>query len=266
MNDNKTPRPLILVSNDDGYYAGGIKELTRIAGDYGDVLVVAPATHQSGQASAITISVPVVAHKVEEREGFIGYSVVGTPADCAKLAIDQCLGGRMPDLVLSGINHGFNSGNSVIYSGTMGVVFEGLFHGIHSVAFSYGSYGQHTDFSPCEPVVRHVIERVLAQGLPPHVCLNVNIPLVEHATDLKGVKVTRGALGRWQGEFEHRVNPFGEDYYWITGDFVEEDPNDTLNDTYWLKRGWVSVTPVHADQTDYEAMDTIAALVGNKDN
>lgn len=254
---------MILISNDDGIHAKGLEVLTRIALEFDNVVVAAPSMHHSGKASAITLDTPIRTTVVERSERLTRYSVMGTPADCAKVALDQLLRQTPPRLLLSGINHGLNSGNSAIYSGTMGVAFEGLFHDVPSVAFSYGSFAPDADFSPCEPFIKHVIERVLAQGLPKNVCLNINFPALAPGETYPGYKITRGALGKWKDEFEHRVDPHGRDYYWITGYYAASDPYDRLNDTYWLDRGWISVTPVHADQTDYESMPTVDTLLAS---
>ena len=193
--------------------------------------------------------------KVAQEQGYTAYLATGTPADCVKLALSQLMADNMPDLVLAGINHGYNSGLNTLYSGTMACVFEGILHGVPSVAFSFGDYSSDADTSVCEPVVKHVTERVLKGGLPKDVCLNVNIP------KFKGMKVTTGDMGRWVNEWERRVDPTGRDYYWLTGEFEIADKNEGLTDYYWLERGFVTVTPTHVDQTDYESMSQIADLL-----
>ena len=251
-------RPLIFVSNDDGYNAEGIKTLIKVAMDYGDVIVAAPLNHQSGKASSITTLDPMRAIKKEEREGLTCYAVMGTPADCAKLGLGVLTGGRKVDLVLSGINHGLNHGNSVLYSGTMGVVFEGIMAGIPSVAFSFDNFSPDATFDTCVPVMRHVIAKVMTQGLPQGVCLNVNIPNCER---IEGIKTAITAPGAWTNTWDHRTAPHGFDYYWMLGEYVEKDPDDSRTDAYWLRRNYVTVTPVHIDQTDYEAMSKVDELL-----
>lgn len=246
-------RPLILVSNDDGYRAKGIASLIAIASDYGDVVAVAPASHQSGKSSAITVDVPLRARVVSEREGVKVYMVNGTPVDCVKLAFD-CLLPKMPDLVLSGINHGFNSGNSVIYSGTMGVVFEGSFRGVPSVGFSYGVYTEDADFSPCEVWIRRVIEKTMRDGLPEGVCLNVNFPACE---EILGIKTVKASNGYWREEFEERIDPHGRPYYWLTGKYFDAEPDSPATDNYWLDRGYATVVPCRADQTAYDQISQL---------
>lgn len=241
-----TDKKLILVSNDDGYNAKGIKCLVEWASRYGYVYCVAPAEHQSGKSSAITIDTPLRATTVEKTDSYTIIKVNGTPTDCAKLALNSLLP-RRPDLLLSGINHGYNAGNSVIYSGTMGVVFEGCFQKVPSVGFSFSEFAADADFSVCEPVVCNVIERVLAQGLPTGIGLNVNIPNAQGG--VKGVKITVAAQGRWVEEFEKRIDPFGRDYYWITGHFENDDADNAAADFYNLERGYATITPCTPEQT-----------------
>ena len=257
--DNK--KPLILISNDDGYHYNGIRSLIQVAQRYGDVFVAAPAVHQSGKSSAITLDAPVRAHLVERREGFTAYEINGTPADCVKLAISQLMRDRQPDLVLAGINHGYNMGISSLYSGTMACVYEGIMHGVPSVAFSYGVFTRDADTDVCIPLVEQVLPRVIEGGLPQGVCLNVNIPPITAEQPLKGLKVTISDLGRWVNEWEKREHPMGGDYYWMTGDYEMIDDNDDRTDMYWLHRGYATVTPCHIDQTDYQSLGQIADLL-----
>ena len=257
--DNK--KPLILISNDDGYHYNGIRSLIQVAQRYGDVFVAAPAVHQSGKSSAITLDAPVRAHLVERREGFTAYEINGTPADCVKLAISQLMRDRQPDLVLAGINHGYNMGISSLYSGTMACVYEGIMHCVPSVAFSYGVFTRDADTDVCIPLVEQVLPRVIEGGLPQGVCLNVNIPPITAEQPLKGLKVTISDLGRWVNEWEKREHPMGGDYYWMTGDYEMQDDNDDRTDMYWLRRGYATVTPCHIDQTDHQSLGQIADLL-----
>lgn len=254
----KETRPFIFVSNDDGYNAAGINTLIKVAMEYGDVLVAAPLNHQSGKASSITTYDPLRAIKKEEREGLQSYAVMGTPSDCAKLGLGVLTAGRKVDLVLSGINHGLNHGNSVLYSGTLGVVFEGVMAGIPSIAFSFDNYSPDAEFDSCIPVLRHVIGKVMNEGMPHGICLNVNIPHSEH---LEGIKTAITAPGAWTNTWDHRTAPHGFDYYWMLGEYVETNPNDNRTDAYWLRRNYVTVTPVHIDQTDYESMEQVDKLL-----
>lgn len=253
----KTPRPLIFVGNDDGYTAAGIKYLAALAREYGDVFMVAPSTHQSGKSSALTVDLPLRATLVSQQPGETVYHVNGTPADCIKLALSQLMP-RRPDIVLSGINHGYNSGNSAIYSGTMGIVFEGAFLGVPSIGFSYGDYTASPDFSACEPIVRHMIELAVAGKLPSDICYNVNIPRCEQVA---GVKTVAAAMGRWVNEFEGRTDPHGRNYYWLTGSYEPNEPGNESHDLYWLQRGYATVVPCRADQTAHDAIASISELL-----
>ena len=255
MDDNK--RPLILISNDDGIDFAGIKTLTRVARKLGDVVVAAPLHHQSGKSSAITIITPLRSRKVHEEPGLVMWCVDGTPVDCVKLAINNLMDGRKPDLILSGINHGANMGVSTTYSGTMGIVFEGSIHHIPGVAFSLDDFSPAADFSPCEPIIERIVRRVMEQGLPKGVCLNVNFPKGE----IKGIKATTTSMGHWTAEYEQRVDPFGQDYYWLTGEYVSDDDADDTADHYWLQRGYVSVTPCQVDQTARAALTQVEQLL-----
>lgn len=243
-------RPLIFIGNDDGFRSGGLAALIEVASRYGDVVAVAPYEHQSGKASAITVDTPLRVHRIKADLHTVVYSVNGTPVDCAKLALNRLLP-RKPDLLLSGINHGYNSGNSVIYSGTMGVVFEGTFRGVPSVGLSYGDYMPDADFTPCLPIVEQVIEEALAGGIAPGVCLNVNIPKCDK---VKGVKRVRSARGYWKEEFEERTDPHGRTYYWLTGSYHNQEPDDPETDLYWLDRDYATIVPCRPDLTAYDQL------------
>ena len=256
--DNK--RPLFLISNDDGYQYNGISSLIKVAQRYGDVFVAAPAEHQSGKSSAISLDRPVRAHLLEQREGYTAYEITGTPADCVKLAISQLMTDRKPDYVLAGINHGYNMGISTLYSGTMACAYEGIMHGVPAVAFSYGLHGRDTDASVCEPLVDQVLQRVLQGKLPQGVCLNVNIPPMTEEP-VKGLKVTISDLGRWVNEWEKHKHPMGGDYWWMTGNYEMLDDDDDMTDMYWLRRHYATVTPCHIDQTDHQSLGAISDLL-----
>lgn len=252
-------RPLILISNDDGLHYKGIKTLIEIARPLGDVVVVAPLHHQSGKSNAITIVSPLRAYKTIDEEGYTVWQVDGTPTDCVKLALDQLLGGRKPDLVLSGINHGYNAGISTIYSGTIGVVLEAVLRHIPAIAFSSGSIKREIDFGPCREIIGDIIGNAMEDlDALRNVCLNVNMPADRQ---LEGVKLTTTAMGHWQNEYDHRVDPHGGDYYWLQGNYVSDNPDDDKSDIYWLTRGWVTVTPLHVDQTAFRSFADMSSLL-----
>lgn len=246
-------RPLILISNDDSYRANGIKYLTEIARSYGDVIVAAPEVPQSGKSSAITMEQPLRTRLVHQEDGLTIYAINGTPADCIKLALHDLVP-RTPDFVLSGINHGYNAGNSIIYSGTMGAVFEGAFAGIPSIGFSLGSHDQSLDLTPCEPIVRKGIELIMNYKFEKGVCFNVNIPPCEK---ILGLKPAVNARGKWEHEYEKRIDPFGKPYYWTTGKFVPSNPDNKMNDVYMLEQGYATIAPCLADQTHHASLSLL---------
>jgi len=247
---------LILVSNDDGVAAKGLKTLIDVASRFGKVIVVAPAEAMSGMSHAITIKTPLRAKRMQKSPSLEIYSCQGTPVDCVKLALNQLLHGKTPDLILSGINHGSNSSSSVVYSGTMAVAMEGCINQVPSAGFSLLSYDPDADFTAAGEVVKKVIENILENGLPSEVCLNVNIPYVS-SEEIRGVKVCRQTKGMWKEEFVKRVDPHQGEYYWLTGYYLnmEEDSEDT--DEYALAHNYVSVVPVKVDLTDYPSIPEI---------
>lgn len=251
-------QPLILITNDDGYQAGGIKALAGVARDYGQVVVCAPLTMQSGKSNAVTVYDPLRALPVSQEPGMTVLAVNGTPTDCVKLALGDLLDGRTPTLVLSGINHGFNLGTNTLYSGTMGAAFEAAIHHLPAVALSYGCYDPDADFTQCLPIVRQMIELALAKGLPKDVCLNVNIPKVD---EIKGIKVTTTAMGYWVGEYERRVDPHQMPYYWAAGSYAPDDPADESTDVWATNHGYVAVTPCRADQTARQDLVAIGEML-----
>ena len=219
-------RPLILIVNDDGINAPGIRKLISIMNDFGEVVVVAPDGPQSGKSHAITIEDTIRCDKVKIDDGpQEEYSCSGTPVDCVKIALNKLLT-RKPDLCVSGINHGSNSSINVIYSGTMSAAVEGSLEGIPSIGFSLLDYSHNADFSEGEEYVRKIIESILEKGLPEGVCLNVNIPKTVEGREIKGIKVCRQAKANWEEEFDERQDPKGRRYYWLTGKFVNYDKGD----------------------------------------
>ena len=180
------------------------------------------------------------------------WSCTGTPVDCVKLALDQILVDRKPDLILGGINHGDNSSVNNHYSGTMGIAYEGCMKYIPSIAFSSCDYDPNADLSYLRDYVRLIVKKVLADGLPKGVCLNVNFPKVEK---FAGLKVCRMGWGSWTREVEPCKHPRGFDYYWMTGHYRNDEPDATDNDQWALAHGYVTVTPSKIDVTDYEVLD-----------
>ncbi|MDX1418762.1 MAG: 5'/3'-nucleotidase SurE [Rubricoccaceae bacterium] len=252
-------RPLVLLSNDDGIDARGLAALAAALDGIGTLAVVAPAHEQSAVGHAITVRDPMRAHPwpFDNPGGPVwARAVTGTPADCVKLACQKLLP-RRPDLVVSGINHGPNTAVSVIYSGTVSAATEAAILGVPSFAVSLCSWKADADFEAAGRWARVIAERVLAEGLPVGVLLNVNVP-ARPLDALAGLEVTRQARGRWEEEFEERRDPMDRPYYWLGGRFVNlDDGRDTDLDA--VERGFVSVTPIHYDLTAYDALDRLSA-------
>lgn len=247
-------RPLILISNDDGYAAKGIQELIRFLRPLGELVVMAPDSARSGMSSAITCDQPVRYSLVSKEPGVTIYKCTGTPADCIKLATYE-LAGHLPDLVVGGINHGDNSTVNTHYSGTMGVVREGCLKGIPSVAFSLCDHAPDADFTMMEAPVKQIATEVLEHGLPDGVCLNVNFPKVK---EFRGIRISRQTRGCWNKEWEKRQRPpFGADYFWLTGELVNYEPNAEDTDQWALSRGYIAITPTTVDVTAYSFMDKL---------
>ncbi len=238
---------LILITNDDGLYAAGLKTLSEVMEDMGKVVLISTIESMSGMSQALTVKTPLRVKLLEETERRRVYACNGTPADSVKLAVNQLLE-RKPDWVVSGINHGANASVSVLYSGTMAAAIEGCLYGINSVGFSLNDFSRTADFSVCGKYIRIVMQILTAETLPPGVCLNVNIPAVPE-NEIKGIKICRQAKGNWKEEFEKRKDPMGKTYYWLTGMFQNHEPDADDTDEWALANGFVSVVPVTVDMT-----------------
>ncbi len=245
-------KPLILVTNDDGMFAPGIKALVEVASQFGEVVVVAPNSPQSGQGHAITITEPIRLHKVDVFDKILAYECSGTPVDCVKLAKQVVLKERNIDLCVSGINHGSNASINILYSGTMSAAMEASLEGINSIGFSLLDYSFDADFSGAKKFAAKIIRYALDDGFGDCNLINVNIPALPLA-QLKGMRVCKQADGRWTEEFVESEDPRGEKYYWLTGSFSvgSEDPE---TDIWALQNGYVSIVPSGHDLTHYEAI------------
>lgn len=247
-------KPVILIINDDGIYAPGLRKLIDICRKLGKVIVVAPDSPMSGMSHAITVKTPLRLKKLVEENDYVEYSCNGTPVDAMKLGEKIVVRGK-PDLVVSGINHGSNASVNIVYSGTMAAVLEASIDGIPAIGFSLLDYSHSADFTAVDDYIRTIIENVLTNGLPEGVCLNVNIPAVKKE-EIKGIKVCRQAKGRWEEEFDVRTDPHNRDYYWLTGVFMNGDAaKDT--DSWALANNYISIVPVHHDLTAHKAISMI---------
>ncbi|MBX2827036.1 MAG: 5'/3'-nucleotidase SurE [Flavobacteriaceae bacterium] len=249
-------KPLILITNDDGITAPGIRALIDVMKELGDICVVAPDSPQSGMGHAITVNDTLYVDEVIMEKGGPQkeYSCSGTPADCVKLAVNEILK-RKPDLCVSGINHGSNSSINVIYSGTMSAAVEAGTQGIPSIGFSLLDYSLTADFEPVKEYVKILAQQALIHGMPEGVVLNVNFPKLKKE-EIKGMKVCRQANAHWVEKFDKRTNPLGREYYWLAGEFVNEDKGEDT-DEWALRQGYVSVVPVQFDLTAHHAIKDI---------
>ena len=247
-------KPLILISNDDGYLAKGIQCLVDMVRTLADVLVCAPDEGRSGFACAFSATTPLRLHHRHSEQGVDIWSCNGTPVDCVKIALSQLCPKRRPSLIIGGINHGDNASVNVHYSGTMGVVLEGCMKYIPSVAFSLCDIRPNADFDPVRKLVIKITTKLLNEGLPHGVCLNVNFPLVP---SFQGVRICRMAFGTWSKEIVHCHHPKGYDYYWMTGEYTNDEPNDDTTDNWAIKHGYVAITPTKIDVTSYETIQQI---------
>lgn len=250
-----TKKPLILVTNDDGVTAPGIRALIAVMKTIGEVIVVAPDSPQSGMGHAITINSTLHLQKINIDESIDKeYSCSGTPADCVKIAINEILD-RKPDLCVSGINHGSNSSINVIYSGTMSAAIEAGIEGIPAIGFSNLNHSWETNFEASKKYAKIIAKNVLVHGLKKGVVLNVNIPDLEDSK-IKGVKICRQAKANWKEAFDKRQTPQGKDYYWLSGVFENYDDGEDT-DEWALENGYISVVPVQFDLTAHQCIQEL---------
>lgn len=253
---NISSKPLILITNDDGIFAKGIKELVKAVKDLGDVVVVAPDKAQSGKSHAVTLDLPLWYRPGKVDDDTRAFKCTGTPTDCVKIALFKILE-RKPDIILSGINHGSNSSINLLYSGTMGAAMEGAMHNIPSIGFSLLNFAPDSDFTTAGRYARIITQEVLNNNKKPNLCLNVNIPY-EDPENLKGIRVTRQSAGEWTEYFEELYHPSNHrPYYWLSGDYTNFEPNSEDTDEWALANGFVSVQPVKCDFTDYDTLESL---------
>lgn len=250
-------KPLILVTNDDGITAPGIRHLVEFMNEIGEVVVVAPNSPQSGKGHAITINSTLTFEEIHLEGPQTDFSLSGTPVDCVKFALDKILT-RRPDIVVSGINHGANSSINVIYSGTMSAAVEAGVEGLQAIGFSLLDFSWDADFTQAKKYIQQIVLGTLEKPLPAGVVLNVNIPQLPES-EIKGIKVCHQAHAKWEESFDERINPHGKKYYWLTGYFNNMDKADDADENA-LAEGYISVVPVKFDLTAHEHMDYIKSL------
>lgn len=252
MRDSKNT---ILICNDDGFRSKGINALIDMLADMARLIVCAPEEPRSGYSCAFSANIPLRLTQRRRDEGVEIWSCNGTPVDCVKIALDQFFAETKPDMIIGGINHGDNASVNAHYSGTVGIAVEGCMKYIPSVAFSLCDYRSDADFAPMRPLVRTVTQRVLDEGLPRGVCLNVNYPLTEH---YRGVKICRMAHGTWGNECAMMRHPHGYDYFWMTGRYTNDEPEAVDTDNWALTHGYAAITPTTIDLTAHEAIKLLS--------
>lgn len=256
--ENSNKRPLILITNDDGFTAPGIMALVKAVEEFGEIMVVAPDSPQSGMGHAITINNPLRIHSTHYFDNHVAYNCSGTPVDCVKIGIYK-LGkeNRKPDLVLSGINHGSNVSTNVLYSGTMSAAIEGAMSGVPSIGFSLLDYSLEADFSVAQHFVKKIVKDALENPLKEGICLNVNIPKLP-LEEIKGIKVAKQAKAFWDDTFDERADPLKKNYYWLAGEFHNYDKGEDT-DMWALDNGYVSVVPTQYDLTAHDSIQELKA-------
>lgn len=238
-------KPLILITNDDGYGSQGLEALINYVRDLGEIWCVCPTRQRSGQSMAMTINDPLLVRRQPELSGVPMFTVAGTPVDCVKLSLLNLLP-RRPDLVLAGINHGSNASINVLYSGTMGAVREACQDGLPAIGFSLTDHAPDADFSHCRQYIRRLVIDTLNHGLPRDICLNVNFPA---GIVPKGIRTTRGCHCRWSDEYRNYSSPYGQPFYWLEGEFLNLEPECAQTDQWFLDNGYATVVPVTIEST-----------------
>ncbi len=247
-------KPIILITNDDGFTAKGMQALIDTVKVFGELLIVAPDKPQSGMGHAITVNEPLRFQKTSYFKDHKGYYCSGTPVDCVKIGMYE-LGTRKPDLILSGINHGSNVSTNVLYSGTMSAAVEGALEGIPSIGFSLTDYDSNADFTASKKIVKSIVSSALKQGIKEGICLNVNIPNVS-LDQINGIKVCRQGRAFWDDTFDERTDPLGKKYYWLTGSFEDHEKSEDT-DVHFLNKNFVTIVPTQFDMTAHKAIKSI---------
>ena len=250
----------ILVTNDDGITAKGISALTEMVRPYGEVTVVAPKDPQSGMSGSVTIVTPIRLFELSREDGVTRYVCTGTPVDCVKIAMSQLFQECKPDLLVSGINHGANTSAAVLYSGTLGAAAEGVLYGIPSIGFSLATpHDPNADFSASIHFGRKILDQYLKHPASPDSYLNINIPDLPKEK-IKGIRLVRQGKGAWIKEFDKKVDPHGYPYYWLTGEFRNDEPDATDTDKNLVDQGFIAITPHRVDTTHYPEMERLCQI------
>ena len=249
----------ILVTNDDGILAPGLAALADALRPLGEIDVVAPESGQSGAAHSITFLAPLICERISSGGKEFGWSVNGSPADCVKLAVIELCQGR-PDLVVSGINAGSNRGVDVIYSGTVAAAIEAAFIGIPAIAFSLESAAGF-DFPQAGVLARQIVARAIELGVSPGTVLNVNIPRLDQGPP-RGVRVVQQSTAPWTDTYDRRTDPRGRTYFWLKGELPRESREEPETDLAALRAGYVTITPLQYDLTQYAQLEYLRGVWG----
>ena len=241
----------ILITNDDGIEAPGIAALAESLSEVGEVTIVAPLKEQSAIGHAITMQLPLRVINYKKNGDFFGYAVSGTPADCVKIGIRNLIE-VPPDLVVSGINHGSNTAINIIYSGTVSAAREAAIMEIPSMAVSVTNH-EATDFRFAAKISRLLALKLASNDLPLGTLLNVNVPDIPE-DQIAGIKLTRQGKSKWDDIYVRRTDPYGKNYYWLTGNLMEVD-TELETDQVAIRKNYVSVSPIHFDLTDYDTFE-----------
>ena len=249
----------ILLTNDDGINAPGLRALLEVAQEFGDALVVAPHVERSAVGHAITLSDPLRVERVILEDAFLGYAVSGTPADCVKIAFKSLMNEK-PDLVISGINQGSNVGTSVIYSGTVSAATEAIILGVPAIAISLDAIADF-DFALAQQFLRHLLATLDLVNFPKDTALNINIPAVAEK-DCLGVEITYQGKFRYEEQFDRRMDPQKREYFWLTGQ-VKTNGDDFGSDSFAIANHKISITPLHYDLTNHQVRAKLDKILGD---
>lgn len=249
----------ILITNDDGVKSKGISALMELMKEYGEITVVAPFEAMSGMSAALTIGKPLRLTELRSEDNLRVYACSGTPADCVKMAMNQLFRDSPPDILVSGINHGSNASIAALYSGTLGAAAEGTVYGIPSIGFSLASHSPKADFTPSIKFGKIILDNYFLHPAKPDVFLNVNFPDAPEK-DIKGIVFSHQGKGQWIKEFEERTDPYGFNYYWMTGEFFNLVPEDDNADHNKLESNYISIVPHKIDTTDYKEIERLSSL------
>lgn len=252
-------RPKILITNDDGILAPGLRSLANALIPIGDLYIVAPSGEQSGKGLSITLHSPLSIKQIPWEGTAHAWHVTGTPADCIRLALSVLLD-FTPDLIVSGINIGSNAGRTVHYSGTVGAAIEGCLRSIPSIAFSCTEI-INPDYQKAEPLVASIVNHYLEHPLPSGTLLNVNFPDTPHC---KGVRLAKQGKSFWKEDPEERKHPEGHSYYWLGGKWhdIEEDE---MSDVFLLQQGYATAVPIHVgEMTDFAYLESHGPIFNEK--